>query len=265
MAFEAETRDPGPRGMFDLGGRTALVTGGGSGLGFAMATALCQHGASVVLVGRDVTKLHNAVSELTRHGYAAQAEICDLLDADALEAMLTGIDKRGEVIDILINNAGIQHRQPLTEVQDGDWDRVLATNLTVPFRLARALGRSMIERRSGKIINTLSVLADLGRASVVPYAAAKGGLKMLTRGLATEFGPANVQVNGIAPGYFATEMNAALVADEKFSGWLLARTPMRRWGAPAELGGAAVFLGSAASDFVTGHVLTVDGGLTASV
>ncbi len=257
--------DPGARGAFDLSGRMALVTGGGSGLGFAMATALCQHGASVVLVGRDGKKLDNAVSELTRHGHAARAEICDLVDADATEALLEGIDRRGEVIDILVNNAGVQHRQPLTEIKDADWDRVLLTNLTVPFRLARTVGRSMIARRSGKIINTLSVLADLGRSSVVPYAAAKGGLKMFTRGLATEFGPANIQVNGIAPGYFATDMNAALVADDQFSGWLLARTPMRRWGKPAELGGAAVFLASQASDFVTGHVLTVDGGLTASV
>lgn len=254
-----------PSDLFDLSGRTALVTGGGSGLGLAMAAALGRHGAHVVLVGRDGGKLERAVAALFAEGCSASAESCDLTDPQALDAMLARVAAREGDIDILLNNAGIQHREPITDISDADWDRVLTTNLTVPFRLARAIGRIMIARKQGKIVNTLSVLSDLGRASVVPYAAAKGGLKMLTRGLATECGPHNVQVNGIAPGYFATEMNIALTEDETFSSWLTGRTPMRRWGQPTELGGAAVFLASSASDFVTGHVLTVDGGLTASV
>lgn len=251
--------------LFDLTGRTAMITGGGSGLGFAMASALGKHGAHVVLVGRDSGKLDRAVGELAGRGYSARAEACNLLDVQALDAMLSRVEAREGNVDILLNNAGIQHREAITNISDADWDRVLTTNLTVPFRLARAIGRAMISRQAGKIINTLSVLSDLGRASVVPYGAAKGGLKMLTRGLATEFGPSNVQVNGIAPGYFTTEMNTALASDEGFSSWLLGRTPMRRWGRPDELGGAAVFLASSASDFVTGHVLTVDGGLTGSI
>lgn len=251
--------------MFDLTGRVALVTGGGSGLGLAMAGALAIHGATVVLVGRDSAKLAAGLSRIAAEGGAASIAVCDLLAPDAVSRMVADVEERHGCVDILINNAGIQHRQAALDVLAGDWGRMLDTNLTAPFRLAQAVGRSMVARRSGKIINTLSVLSELGRPSVVPYTAAKGGLKMLTKGLAVELGPHNVQVNGIAPGYILTEMNTALSEDTAFTGWLEARTPARRWGRPEDLAGAAVFLASSASDFVTGHVLAVDGGLTASV
>lgn len=251
--------------MFDLTGRLALVTGGGGGIGLAMARGLAQNGAKVVLVGRNADKLDAAVASIAQTGGSAFAAACDLVDVVALEALVsTTRDQHGD-IDILINNAGIQHRQPVLDIADGDWARVLETNLTIPFRLARSVGRSMVARGRGKIINTLSVLSDLGRPSVVPYATAKGGLKMLTKGLAVELAPAGLQVNGIAPGYILTEMNTALSEDREFNSWLMARTPTRRWGQPHDLAGAAVFLASSASDFVTGHVLAVDGGMTASV
>ncbi|MHA6689088.1 glucose 1-dehydrogenase [Devosia sp. A449] len=253
------------RGAFDLTGRIALVTGGGSGLGLAMARGLAEHGASVVLVGRDAGKLEHAVELIQRGGGQAGAAVCDLLDPVALDELVRGTEEQHGAIDILINNAGIQHRQAALEVEDADWARVLDTNLTVPFRLARQVGRGMVSRGHGKIINTLSVLSSLGRPSIVPYTAAKGGLKMLTKGLAVELAPSGVQVNGIAPGYILTEMNTALSEDPVFSSWLMGRTPAKRWGQPQDLSGAAVFLASTASDFVTGHVLAVDGGLTASV
>ncbi|SDX32990.1 SDR family NAD(P)-dependent oxidoreductase [Roseicitreum antarcticum] len=252
-------------GMFDLTGKIALVTGGGSGLGLAMAKGLAAHGAHVVLVGRNLPRLDAAATSIKDAGGSAEPVVCDLLDVDSPTAMVRDLEERHGRIDILLNNAGIQHRAPFVAFEDADWYRVLDTNLTAPFRMARAVAPAMIARGSGKIINTLSVLSSLGRASVIPYGAAKGGLKTLTRGLAVELGAANVQVNGIAPGYILTEMNTALAANPEFDGWLRARTPAGRWGRPEELAGAAVFLASAGSDFVTGHVLTVDGGLTASV
>lgn len=250
---------------FDLSGRIALVTGGGGGLGLAMATGLARHGAHVLLVGRNAAKLNQAAASLRDAGLSAEPLACDLLDRPATESMVASAEDRHGRIDILINNAGIQHRQPALEVEDPDWERMIDTNLSAPFRLARAVGRGMVRRGQGKIINTLSVLSTLGRASVVPYAAAKGGLLMLTRGLAVELAPHGVQVNGIAPGYILTEMNTALAENAPFSDWLINRTPARRWGKPEELAGAAVFLAAPASDFVNGHVLAVDGGMTAAV
>lgn len=249
---------------FDLTGRTALVTGGGGGLGLAMARGLAEHGARALLVGRDHAKLDAAVAVLEADGLLAEALACDLLDRSASDAMVVEVESRYG-IDILVNNAGVQHRQPVLDVADDDWERVIDTNLNAPFRLARAVGRGMIARGRGKIINTLSVLSTLGRATAVPYASAKGGLLMLTRGLAVELAPSGIQVNGIAPGYILTEMNTALSQNTQFSDWLTSRTPARRWGRPEELAGAAVFLAAPASDFVTGHVLTVDGGITAAV
>lgn len=254
-----------PASPFRLDGRKALITGGGSGLGLAIAGALAEAGARVVIVGRDRGKLDRAAGDLADRDLDASWLAADVTDPLAVAALVDETEARSGPIDILVNNAGIQHRAPALEFQAEDWSRIVGTNLSAPFHVMQRVARGMASRGGGKIINTLSVLVDLGRPSVVPYSAAKGGLKALTRALAVEWGPLNIQVNGIAPGYFATEMNKALVEDEKFSAWLVNRTPMRRWGQPQEVGHAAVFLAAPASDFVTGHVLYVDGGLTAAI
>jgi gluconate 5-dehydrogenase len=250
---------------FDLGGRNALITGGGSGLGFAIAKALAAAGAGVILLGRNSDKLSRASEELIALGANATYTVCDLLNRDAIAPLIQRLEGDVGPIDILLNNAGVQQRAPLTEFPAEGWDRIIATHLTAPFFLAQAVARRMIIRRRGKIINTLSIMSELGRPMIVPYTTAKGGLKMLTRGLAVELGAYNIQVNGIAPGYFRTDMNQALMDDPKFDSWVKQRTPAKRWGEPDELGGVAVFLASGASDFVTGQVVFVDGGFTASV
>lgn len=246
--------------QFELGGRHALVTGAGSGLGLAMAQALAGAGASLTLVGRDEARLAAAAKSLGG-GYL----VCDLTDRAALAGLVERAEAARGPLAILVNNAGIQQRAPVTEFPLDGWDRMIATHLTAAFVLAQQAARGMIARRAGKIINTLSVMSELGRPTIVPYTAAKGGLKMLTRGLAVELGPHNIQVNGIAPGYFATEMNTALMENPDFDAWVKARTPAGRWGRPEELGGVAVMLASRASDYVNGQVIYVDGGLTASI
>jgi gluconate 5-dehydrogenase len=250
---------------FDLGGRNALITGGGSGLGFAIAKALAAAGAGVILLGRNSDKLSRASEELIALGANATYTVCDLLNRDAIAPLIQRLERDVGPIDILLNNAGVQQRAPLTEFPAEGWDRIIATHLTAPFFLAQAIARRMIIRRRGKIINTLSIMSELGRPMIVPYTTAKGGLKMLTRGLAVELGAYNIQVNGIAPGYFRTDMNQALMDDPKFDSWVKQRTPAKRWGEPDEIGGVAVFLASGASDFVTGQVIFFDGGFTASV
>jgi gluconate 5-dehydrogenase len=248
---------------FDLEGRLAVVTGGGSGLGKAMAHGLAQAGARVVIVGRTAETLAEAAAGLP--GGRATFEICDVSKREEISGLAERITAKIGPVDILVNNAGIQQRAPFTDFPAAGWDLMIATHLSAPFFLCQALAPSMIERRCGKIINTLSVMAELGRSTIVPYTAAKGGLRMLTRGLAVELGPHNIQVNGVAPGYFATPMNQALVEDPTFDAWVKARTPAGRWGRPEELSGAVVFLASSAADFVSGQVIFVDGGLTASV
>jgi gluconate 5-dehydrogenase len=250
---------------FDLSARHALLTGGGSGLGRAIAEGLAGAGARLTLVGRDAARLDGAAAAIRQSGGTALPLTCDVTDRDALGALVERAEQEHGAIDILVNNAGIQQRAPVLAFPAEGWDRMIATHLSAPFFLAQAVGRGMVQRRRGKIINTLSVMSELGRPSIVPYTAAKGGLKMLTRGLAVELGPHNIQVNGIAPGYFRTEMNETLMADADFDAWVRARTPARRWGEPDELAGAAIFLASSASDYVNGQILFVDGGLTASV
>jgi gluconate 5-dehydrogenase len=250
---------PGP--SFDLSGKTALVTGGGSGLGLAMAEGLAAAGTTVVIVGRDKGKLDGAAKKIG----AAGAELCDLLDRVALAPLVKRVERQHGPVEILVNNAGIQHRAPVQDFPAEAWDRMIATHLSAPFFLAQLVAKDMIERKRGKIINTLSVTSELGRPTIVPYAAAKGGLRMLTRGLAVELGSHNIQVNGIAPGYFLTEMNRALIDNPEFDAWVKKRTPAGRWGDPSELAGAAVFLASPAADYVTGQVIFVDGGFTASM
>jgi gluconate 5-dehydrogenase len=250
---------------FDLSRRHALLTGGGSGLGLAIAEALASAGARLTLVGRDAKRLDGAADAIRHIGGTAVRLCCDVTDREALAELVRQAEREQGAIDVLVNNAGIQQRAPVLEFPAEGWDRMIATHLSAPFFLAQVVGRGMVERRRGKIINTLSVMSELGRPSIVPYTAAKGGLKMLTRGLAVELGPHNIQVNGIAPGYFRTEMNAALMANPEFDAWVRARTPAGRWGEPDELAGAAILLASGASDFINGQILFVDGGLTASV
>ena len=216
-------------------------------------------------VGRNGAKLEGARDGIRAAGGSAEIAICDLLDRAAIAPLARAVASDHGSIDILVNNAGIQERAPVTEFPAEGWDRMIATHLSAPFFLAQAVVPGMIERGHGKIINTLSVTSELGRPTIIPYTAAKGGLRMLTRGLAVELGPKNIQVNGIAPGYFATEMNRALMDDADFDAWVRKRTPAGRWGEPHELAGAAVFLASSAADYISGQVLFVDGGFTASM
>jgi gluconate 5-dehydrogenase len=247
--------------LFDLTGRTALVTGGSRGLGLAMARGLAEAGARVVVNARDEAKLGEAVAALRADNLDADGSVFDVTDAQAVRGAVAALGR----IDILVNNAGIQRRGAVEALSEADWRLVIDTNLTAPFLVTQAVVPDMVARRSGKIINICSVTSELGRPTITPYTAAKGGLKMLTRGLAAELGRHNIQVNGIAPGYFRTEMNTALLADAAFEAWVRARTPAGRWGDPEELVGAAVFLASRASDYVNGQLIFVDGGMTASV
>jgi gluconate 5-dehydrogenase len=248
---------------FDLSGRRALVTGGGSGLGLAIARGLANAGASVVINGRSREKLDRATQQMRSDGARLSVAEFDVTDPAAVAAAIAVLEREAPV-DILVNNAAINQRGPLDAFADADWRALMAANLDGPFFVTRAVVPAMKARRRGKIINICSLASDIGRPNIVPYAASKGGVRMLTRALAVELAPFNIQVNGITPGFFDTEMNAALVADREFSAWVERRTPAGRWGTPPEIAGAAVFLASAAADFVTGHLLAVDGGFSAS-
>ncbi len=247
-------------GMFALGGRVALVTGASRGLGFAMAKALKENGAHVVINARDGAALTEAAARI-----GVEALAFDVTDSAAARAALEDIAKRHGHLDILVNNAGIQHRRPLIEWEDDDFERIVATNLSACFRLSRDAARLMLPNKFGRIINTGSVAAILGRPTIHAYVAAKAGLHGLTRSMAAELGRHGITVNALAPGYFATELNTALLNDEAFTKWVEARTPAGRWAKPEELGGAVVFLASNAAAYVNGHVLAVDGGLSVSL
>jgi gluconate 5-dehydrogenase len=243
--------------VFDISGRTALVTGSTRGIGRTLAQGLHDAGAQVILHGRDEEAAARAASELPGARHVA----FDVADA---AAVARGVQAAGE-LDILVNNAGIQHREPLLDVSEEVWRRVLDTNLTGAFLVGREVARGMVARGRGKIINVASLMSELARSGIGPYAAAKGGLKMLTRSMCAEWGPAGVQVNAIGPGYFATELTRALVEDEAFDAWVRGRAPAGRWGRVEDLIGALLFLASPASDYVCGQVVYVDGGLTAVV
>jgi gluconate 5-dehydrogenase len=249
---------------FDLSGRLAVVTGGGSGLGLAIARGLAQAGARVVINGRNRAKLDAAAAELAAAGRAVTVHAFDVTDEAAVTAGMADIERSQGPVDILVNNAAINNRKPFDEYTLAEWRALQEANFDGPFLVARAVVPAMKARRRGKIINICSLASDIGRPNIVAYAASKGGLKMMTRALAVELAPHNVQVNGIAPGFFKTEMNTALINDAEFSAWVAKRTPAGRWGDPKEIAGAAVFLASPASDYVTGHLLYVDGGFSAA-
>jgi gluconate 5-dehydrogenase len=251
--------------LFDLNGKVALVTGGASGLGNAIARGLAEAGATVVLNGRRRDKLEEAVAVLRQAGHRAGLAAFDVTDSSAVNAGVAATVAEQGAIDVLVNNAGMQHRQPIEEVSDADWLKLMNTNLNSAFFVARAVIPAMKARRSGKIINICSVLSFISRPSIVPYATSKGGLAMFTKGVAVELAAHNIQVNGIAPGFYKTEMNTALFTNPEFDAWVCKRTPAARWGDPEELAGAAVFLASAASNYVSGQIVSVDGGFTSAM
>ena len=246
---------------FDLTGRVALVTGAYRGLGFAIAKGMADAGATVVLNGRRRDELEKAAKSIP----GADIAVFDVTKRDAITKAVGDIVARHGRIDILVNNAGIQRRGPFHEFPQQDWDDIIATNLTAPFVVSQAVVSGMIERKHGKIIHIASLMSDLARPTVVPYTAAKGGVRQLTRGMAIELAPHNIQVNAIAPGYFATEMNRALLDNQEFDAWVKKRTPAGRWGEPPEIAGLAVFLASNAANYMTGQVLVMDGGMSVAL
>ncbi|QLD10649.1 SDR family oxidoreductase [Microbacterium oleivorans] len=252
--------------LFDVSDRIALVTGSSRGLGRSLALALARAGARVVVHGRDEAAVEETRVEAERvSGRPAHAAVFDVTDADAVEAGVARITDEVGVPDILVNNAGIQRRAPFTQFSVTDWNDLVAANLSGVFYVARFVAPGMASRGSGKIVNIASVQSALARQTIAPYSATKGAVAQLTKGMAADLARHNVQVNALSPGYFATEMNKALVEDAEFTAWLTQRTPAQRWGDFAELDGALLFLCSDASSFVSGQNIFVDGGMTAVV
>jgi gluconate 5-dehydrogenase len=251
--------------LFSLDGRLALITGSSTGIGYALARGLGRAGAKIVLNGRDRDRLGNAADALRADGLSVYEAPFDVTKADEINDAMARIESDAGPIDILVNNAGIQRRMPLEDFPEETWHEIIRTNLDSVFLVSKAVVRHMIPRKRGRIINICSVQSELGRPGIAPYTATKGAVKMLTKGMAIDWGKHGIRVNGLGPGYFATPLNAALVESETFSAWLTGRTPLGRWGEVDELVGAAVFLASEASSFVTGHILYVDGGVTATL
>lgn len=251
--------------LFDIKGKVALVTGSSQGLGINMAKGLAEAGSTVILNGRNEEKLKNSVQQFKENGYSVFSSVFDVCDETEIINQIELIEKEIGAIDILVNNAGITIRGPLEDFKLTDWQQIINTNLTGAFLVSKAVVKGMIKRNAGKIINICSIQSELARPSIAPYTASKGGLRNLTRAMATDWAKYNIQVNGIAPGYFKTELTKALYTDEKFDTWLRSRTPANRWGNPEELLGALIFLSSKASDYVNGHLVFVDGGMLCCV
>lgn len=251
--------------MFDLTGCTILVTGASRGIGFAMAKACAEHGARVVLNGRDPATLADKVDVLAAAGHDAEGEAFDVTDEAAAIAALDRIVARHGRLSGLIANAGVQHRVPVLEFPTSDFRRVVETNLTACFVLGREAAKRMVGTGGGAIVNTVSMMGPVARPTVPAYIAAKEGLRALTRAMAVELGSRGVRVNAVAPGYVATEMNTALIENEQFNAWVVGRTPLGRWAKPEEIAGAAVYLMSPAAAFVSGHVLSVDGAMSVAM
>ncbi len=250
---------------FDLSGKTALVTGSSMGIGYALAQGLAQAGARIVLNARDKARLDKAAEGVRQGGATVDTISFDVTDADAVRQAVDSYEADSGPIDILINNAGMQHRAPLEEFPPEAFDRLMRTNVNSAFYVGQAVARHMIGRGAGKIVNIASVQSSLARPGIAPYTASKGAIANLTKGMATDWAKYGLNCNAIAPGYFETPLNAALVADPEFTAWLEKRTPQGRWGKVEELVGACIFLASNAASFVNGHTLYVDGGITASL
>ena len=253
--------------LFDLKGKVALVTGSADGLGKAIAYGLGQANATIIINGRSsIDKINHVVENFGKDGISAEGYLCDVTDEKQVISMVNEIEEQVGPIDILVNNAGTNVRSPLMDMEVDKFKFLVDINLQGPFVVSKAVAKGMIQRKSGKIINICSMMSELGRNSVGAYAASKGGLKMLTQSMATEWARHNIQVNGIGPGYFATKLTAPLrVEGSPFNDFIINRTPAGRWGNPEELIGSAIFLASKASDFVNGHILYVDGGILATI
>jgi len=251
--------------LFNIEGKRILITGSTRGIGNILAEGLAKAGATVILNGRIREKVDAAVNLFIEQGYKALGYAFDITNASEVEHQISEIEKTLGPIDVLVNNAGIQHRAPLEEFKLEDWNKIININLTGAFIVSKAVVKGMIQRQSGKIINICSLQSELARPSIAPYATAKGGLKMLTRGMATEWAKFNIQVNAIGPGYFKTDITRPLYENQEFDSWLCKRTPAGRWGSPDELIGTLIYLVSEASSFVNGQIIYVDGGITACI
>tara|TARA_E500000081_G_scaffold152252_1_gene184095 strand:+ start:2013 stop:2780 length:768 start_codon:yes stop_codon:yes gene_type:complete len=252
-------------GLFNLNGKRALITGSSQGIGFALAKGLAAEGVEIVLNGRNAEKLAGTARALEANGLKTHQLAFDATDHTAVRGAIDGFESASGAIDILVNNAGMQHRTALQDFPPEAFEQLLQTNIASVFHVGQAVARHMIGRKRGKIINIASVQSALARPGIAPYTATKGAVTNLTKGMATDWAKHGLQCNAIAPGYFDTPLNAALVADPEFSAWLTNRTPAGRWGQVEELVGACIFLASDASSFVNGHTLYVDGGITASL
>ncbi len=251
--------------LFNIEGKIALITGSTGGLGSVFARGLAENGCIVILNSRRQDKVDAQVKQFRESGYQAYGYAFDVTDGEQIDRVIQQISEQVGVIDILVNNAGINLRAPLEDFKDEDWDKVIGINLTGSYKVSKYVARGMIEKGSGKIINIGSMQSELGRPTIAPYAASKGGIKMLTKGMATDWAKYNIQVNGIGPGYFKTDMTKSLYENPEFDSWLCGRTPSNRWGDTEELLGAMLFLSSQASSYVNGQMLYVDGGLLATV